>query len=153
MIRYYLEIGLLLVLLGKVQNVLAHDIPNGVLGPFSSASDYYQIACVNDGSGTGDADRLEVILTSLIKNGPIISLQVRTENPVYIANITDPVGGDKISSKAAVVANNNNGTANGSYYITVNKAKAGIQKYHIKFHCLSKTGHAGTEESMIQNEK
>lgn len=152
MSRRYLKVGLLLFLLGKDQDIMAHDIPNGILGPLSSASDYYEIVCFNY-NNEGDADRLEVTLTSLIKNGPVVSLQVKAENPVYITNITDSVGGDKMSSRVAVVANDNNGTANGSYYITVNKAKAGIQKYKITFHCKSKTSHAGTnEESMIQNQ-
>lgn len=152
MINRRLKIGLLLLLIGKSQSLLAHDIPNGNLGPLPSASDYYLIECRNDESGAGDADRLEVTLRSLIKNGPVVSLQVKTENPLYVTNITDAVGGDKISSMKATVANDNNGTANGFYYFTVNKSKAGIQKYQIKFHCLTKSGHAGTEETMIQNQ-
>ncbi len=148
-----LKFGLILLLIGISQNILAHDIPNGNLPPSPSASDYYQIECRNDESGAGDADRLEVTLTSLIKNGPVVSLQVKTENPIYVTNITDTIGGDKIPSRTATVANDNNGTANGFYYFTVNKSKAGIQKYQIKFHCLSKSGHAGTEVSMIQNDK
>jgi hypothetical protein len=147
-----LKFGLILLFIGISQNIMAHDIPNGVLGPLPSASDYYLIECRNDESGAGDSVRLEVTLTSLLKNGPVVSLQVKTENPLYVTNITDAVGGDKTSSMKATVANDNNGTANGFYYFTVNKSKAGIQKYQIKFHCLSKSGHAGTEESMIQNQ-
>jgi hypothetical protein len=152
MINRWLKIGFLLLLVGKSHNILAHDIPNGNLGPLPSASDYYQIECRNDGSGAGDADRLEVTLRSLKKNGPVVSLQVKTENPLYVTNITDAVGGDKVSSRTAIVANDNNGTANGFYYFTVNKAKGGEQQYQIKFHCLTKSGHAGTEETMIQNQ-
>ncbi len=151
MIDRWLKIGLLFLLIGKSQSVLAHDISNRNLGPLPSASDYYQIQCRYD-SGAGDTDRLEVTLTSLLKKGPVISLQVRTENPLYVTNITDAVGGDKVPSRTAAVANDNNGTANGYYYFTVNKAKPGIQKYQIKFHCLSKTGHTDTAESQIQNQ-
>ena len=147
MIKHCLKIGFLLISIGESPNLLAHDILNS-LGPVSSASDYYQIQCFNDNGGSGDPSRLEVTLISFSKSGPVISLQVRTENPLQVSNITDAIGGDKMTSRTESIAIENGGFA----YFTVNKAKAGIQKYQIKFHCLSATGHAGTAQVTLQNQ-
>ena len=149
MINNRLKIGLLLLLTGKFSNLFAHDIINS-LGPDSSASDYYQVQCFNDGNG--DANRLEVTLISKKKAAPIVSMQVVTENPLSVSSATDNIGGDKTTSRTLVVANDNNGTANGYYYFTVNKTRAGVQKYQIRYHCMSQTGHAGTDSVAIQQQ-
>lgn len=131
--------------------VWAHDM-DGMLGPDSSASDYYQIECLDDGTGAGDAKYLEVELVTRTKGAPVVSLQVSTTQPLTISNITDPISGDSNASRVVDVANNQNGTANGSYYVSVNKTQAGVQTYHFTYHCMGENAHAGTQISVLQNQ-
>lgn len=131
--------------------VWAHDM-DGKLGPDSSASDYYQIECLDDDSGAGDATYLEIALITKTKGAPVVSLQVTTAEPLTISNITDPINGDSSSSRVVDAANNQNGTANGSYYVSVNKTQAGVQSYHFTYHCMGEYAHAGTQIVVLQNQ-
>jgi myo-inositol-hexaphosphate 3-phosphohydrolase len=140
-----------LIALANPAALRAHDM-SGTLGPGSSASDYYQIECLDDGAGAGNATYLEIALLTKTKNSPVVSLQVSTAEPLSLSNITDPINGDSSPSRVVDVANDQNGTANGSYYVSVNKTQAGVQSYHFTYHCMGEYGHAGTQIGVLQNQ-
>jgi hypothetical protein len=140
--------------------VYAHD-QNGTLGPDSSASDYYQIICSDDGNGP--TNHLEIEMLSTTKGLPVVSLQIVTQvvstaQPLSIYNITDAVSGDSTPSRTVQVANVQTDpdlgytNAEGSYYVSVNKTQAGIQSYHFTYHCTSDTAHTGSEIITLQNQ-
>lgn len=126
---------------------MAHDLI-GVLGPDGSSTDYYQVDCFNDNSGSGDSDHLEAYVIGRTSKSPVISLQVRSNDTML--NTSDVVGGDKDPSRTIMVAD---AVSNGSYFLTVNKVSAGIIKYEVKYHCMGPYGHTGTQlTSVIQNQ-
>jgi len=137
----------------------AHDW-DGNLGPSASASDFLVIRCFDNNDGAGPAEELELELLTKTSASPIVSVQVRTEEPVKIYNTTDPTGGDSNFSApinasnekpdTSIVGNPKNG--NGLYYVTVNKTAAGAQDYHLTYHCLSATDHAGTDILSVQDQ-
>lgn len=142
---------IVLLTIGNSTAVYSHDV-EGTLGPDSSASDYYQIECYDDGQGAGNAKSLEIEFFTTTNAAPVVSLQVRTDKPVSLTNITDPVNGDNNPSRTVELANiQTNSSANGYYYVTVNKNRYGIQSYHFTYHCIG-DGHAGTSTTALQNQ-
>ncbi|WP_150050132.1 MULTISPECIES: hypothetical protein [Methylomonas] len=125
----------------------AHD-KYGLLGPDATATDYYRVQCSNNGNG--NAAKLEVAVKALKRKGPPLSLQVATEFPETIINLTDSNSKDKLPSRTVDVANDIDGKGNGFYFLAVNKTKAGIQSYHFEYHCLTASDvHTGTEISDV----
>jgi hypothetical protein len=127
--------------------LMAHDLV-GVLGPDGSSTDYFQVDCSNDQSGSGDSDRLEASIIGRTSKSPAISLQARGND--ILSNTSDNIGGDKNASRTIMVADR---VTNGRYFLTVNKVSSGITKYEIKYHCMGPRGHTGTQlSSVIQNQ-
>lgn len=129
-------------------SVFAHD-QTGVLGPDSSATDYYSVQCVDQ---VADRFEVSVITKGGGKTSPLVSLQVSADDvdPVTITNVTDAKTGDRVSSRTAVILNN--GTPDSEFKVSVNKNKSGTQKYEFKYHCLSGGTHTGTQITTLQNQ-
>jgi len=128
----------------------AHD-QFGVLGPAAGATDYYRIQCSNDGSG--NAGKLVVTVKAGKKKGPPLSLQIATESPETVTNLTDANPKDKLGSRTVEVADDIDGSANGYYFVAVNKSAAGIQSYQFQYHCITDLDvHTGTDIAIWQNQ-
>ena len=150
--------SLLITLIGGLMMVYAihgeaHD-QSGKLGPDPSATDYYIVTCFKDDNDNVEPALLEVSLMAYSKSPAIVSLQLASTNPKTIANITDPIGGDKSPSQSSKVANlDTNENGGGIYLITVDKSAAGTQSYQFKYHCKGQNGdHVGTQISTRQNQ-
>lgn len=122
---------------------MAHDADGG-LPVSASASSVWYVTCSDDGNG-GEPINLAVSMINNTKNGPMVSLQIITEQtPPKFFNIADPVGGDNQSS--AEISTN----SGSPHYILVNKSSSGQVGYHFTYHCMSASGHTGTEIQQIQ---
>lgn len=139
-----------MLLLATSLPLYAHD-QYGVLGPAAGATDYYRIQCSNDGSG--NAGKLVVTVKAGKKKGPPLNLQLATQSPETITNLTDANPKDKLSSRTVEVADDIDGSANGYYFVAVNKSAAGTQSYQLQYHCMTSSGvHTGTDIEAWQNQ-
>lgn len=122
----------------------AHDI-SGSLSKASTAIDYYQVQCYNDGNGLNH--RLEVALKDLLPAAvPKVSIQVIRDN--VSTNTTDAVDGDASYSPTASVMG-----GDGFFYMTVDKTATGAENYSVQFHCMTSDGqHTGTSVSTITDQ-
>ncbi len=67
-------------------------------------------------------------------------MSVQTRKGIIATNITDPIGGDGISSPVV-----HNWGGDGAYTVLIDKSGAGLNNYALTFHCETATGvHTGT---------
>ncbi|MCF8006110.1 MAG: hypothetical protein K9K84_01765 [Methylovulum sp.] len=119
-------------------NATAHDL-SGSLGQASSAVDFYQIHCFDDGAGANGYLEAELRDETPIA-APLISMQISVGERVY--NTTDAKDADAAYSPSLQVA----GNADEYYLITINKTAAGKENYAVSYHCLTaENQHTGTE--------
>ena len=143
MMKQFLKSVLLMSFLISVDG-MAHDMDNGILPVSASASSIWYVTCSDDGNG-GEPINLAVSMNNKTKNGPMVSLQIIThQTPPKFFNIADPVGGDNQSSAEISTKSGS------SHYILVNKSSSGQVAYHFTYHCMSASGHTGTEIQQIQ---
>lgn len=135
----------LLVATGHAGLVSAHDSGTRSLGTAIGATDLYQVNCSDD--GTGNADHLFFQLQDLAPvAAPVISAQV-LKYP-RAANTTDQVDGNAALSPTIKLKG-----GNGTYFIIVDKSKAGGELYKFNYHCeTAGNGETGTELLVIQNQ-
>ncbi len=138
-------------LLALAGNASAHD-QSGDLGNAASATDYYVVTCSNDGSGA--PYQLYFDLTDLTKNSaPVVSAQVTKD--LMAATTSDLVDTDTAAGPAIILrggaAAPGKGSGPGNYFVTIDKSKAGLEKYHFTFHCQTQNGdHTGTDITTLQ---
>ncbi len=140
------QLVLIAGLLGFGQTVaFAHDL-SGSLGVASSAVDYYQVHCYDD--GTGSNGYLEVDISDIAPiNAPKLSIQVIKDNTA--TNATDPIDGDAGHSPTLTVY----GSADQYYQLTIDKTAAGIENYAVEYHCVTNTNqHTGTDIQTITDQ-
>jgi hypothetical protein len=105
--------------------LLAHE-QGGVLKNPQSSTDYYQISC---DSGTA---YLEFAITDEAPvAAPIISAQV--SKGYNILSTSDNVEDGSAGQSPELIAS----WGAGSYYVMVNKSKAGVDNYSFTAHCMS----------------
>lgn len=138
-----------LSLFGYAGIAFAHDY-GGTLGKTAAATDFFQVSCFDDGAGP--ADRLFVqVREGAPTPGPLVNVQVITG--ITAKNTTDPTNGNATYSPGLNVK-----AVNGTYYLLVDKTKAGTAPttYTLTYHCLTSTGdHTGTTEvtsGILQNQ-
>ncbi len=115
------------------------DTIAGTLGDGAAASDYYEVTCSNDGSGT-PASFSAQISDEVPSAAPVVSVQVRrVAAGVYNArNATDPTDADALPSPAALV---NSGA--GTYDVFVDKTSAGEEDYLLTYLCTTAANGGG----------
>jgi hypothetical protein len=118
---------------------------SGALGAAASATDYYQVTCTDDGSGT-PASLVVQLEDAAPAAAPKLSVQVQKGSKV--ANATDAADADGAASPSVAVDG-----GPGVYEVLVDKSGAGSESYVLTFHCLTGTGaHAGTDILTRQNQ-
>ena len=133
-------------LLGVGQpTAFAHEL-SGSLGVASSAIDYYQVHCYDD--GTGPNGYLEVSISDIAPvAAPKLSIQVIKDNTA--TNATDPIDGDAGHSPTLMV----NGSADQYYLLTIDKTASGVENYAAEYHCMTNTNqHTGTDIQTITDQ-
>jgi hypothetical protein len=127
---------------GNVAN--AHDV-NGALRTASSAIDYYQVHCFDEG-GSGPTAHLSVAVKNNTNSAAKLSIQAIRDNGA--TNSTDAV-----NANAAYSPNILQAGGDGYFYLTVNKTAAGAVNYSIQFHCqTSDNQHSGTDIVQLTNQ-
>ena len=122
----------------------AHD-QTGALGKAVGATDYYAVSCFDDGNGVADHLSFQ-IMDALPAAIPAVSAQV-TKGRLAV-NTTDAIDGDATYSPAVLVKG-----GNGTYYVSVDKSKAGVENYSFQYHCeTSDNQHTGTSILPLQNQ-
>ena len=123
----------------------AHD-QFGALGKVAGATDYYAISCFDDGNGAAAYLALQVIDTALPIAAPVVSAQVTKGR--WAVNTTDAIDGDATYSPKVLVKG-----GNGTYYVSVDKTKAGVENYSFQYHCeTSDNQHTGTSIIRMQDQ-
>jgi len=120
---------------------------SGSLGNAAGATDFYQIACSDDGNGT-PADLITSIETTSAGETPHVSVQARVN--AAASNSTDPTNGDGDSSPSAKLSAGPN-----LYNILIDKDGPGTAYYVLQYHCLtSKRVETGATDSPppVQNQ-
>jgi len=118
-------------------NATAHDL-NGSLGQASSAVDFYQIHCFDDGSGANGYLEIE-LRDEAPSAAPLMSMQISVGERVY--NTTDAKDADAAYSPSLQVT----GNADEYYLITIDKTAAGKENYAVSYHCMTAQNfHTGT---------
>jgi hypothetical protein len=142
-----LGLVLLALALGGASVAAAHT-QNGSLGADASATDFYQVNCSDDGSGTPGSLVLEVLDAAPVA-APLVSVQIRKGS--LLTNTTDAVDGD--SSWSPLVFLNGGG---GVYDVLVDKSGAGAESYSLDYHCVTGANgggvHTGTSIQVRQNQ-
>ena len=139
------------VCLISAQEVSAHEL-SATLGTAAGATDYYQVHCYDDGAGA--TGYLELSVTDeLPVAAPIVSTQVMkidSINKTYrLLSSSDLKDGDASSSPELAAS-----WGNGFYFVTVNKTKAGAEKYTLSYHCMTAGNeHTGTDITPLQDEQ
>lgn len=124
--------------------VFAHD-QTGALGKAAGATDYYAVSCFDDGNGAAAYLAFQVI-DALPVAAPVVSAQV-TKGRLAV-NTTDAIDGDATYSPKVLVKG-----GNGTYYVSVDKTKAGVENYSFQYHCeTSDNQHTGTSILPLQNQ-
>lgn len=124
--------------------VSAHD-QGGSLGTDSSATDYYQVSCFDDGSGIADQLFFEVRGESKSVASPVSAQIIKGDLSM---STTDNVDGDQTYSPGIAVVG-----GSGTYFVIVDKSGAGKVNYTFEYHCQTSTGvHTGTDIAMVQNQ-
>lgn len=118
--------------------VLAHAAPaaaltqGGSLASAASDTDFYQVACSNDGSGA-PASLAAQVLDAPPAAAPLVSVQLQKTSPAAVAtNATDAVDADAGASPS-VAANGGAGT----YDVFVDKSTAGAESYTLTVQCMT----------------
>ncbi len=126
---------------------LAHT-QNGTLGSAASATDYYEVTCYDDGSGSPQS----------------LSVEIRDSSPGALPQVSAHV-----QRNESVVTTSDDTAANGTpgpeihvnegpgvYRVLVTKTGSGTKFYSVSFHCnvgLNGTGaHAGSLISVLQSQ-
>ena len=122
-----------LLLAPLARSAFAHT-QSGALGDPAGATDYYEVTCLDDGSGAPASLAIEVRDSSPVA-APLVSVQVR--RGLLLANTTDASDGD--TGFSPLVSVNGGG---GVYQVLVDKTAAGAENYTLDFHCT--TGPDGT---------
>lgn len=123
----------------------AHD-QTGALGKAAGATDYYAISCFDDGNGAA-AYLVFQIMDALPVAAPVVSAQVTTKGRLAV-NTTDAIDGDATYSPKVLVKG-----GNGTYYVSVDKTKAGVENYSFQYHCeTSDNQHTGTSIIPLQSQ-
>jgi hypothetical protein len=137
-LRNLLPTGTLFLLCGPAA---AHDMSSS-LAVQASASDYFQVSCLDDEAVT---ELLFFRLTgSKSAAAPVVSAQISKGSQA--TNLT-------IDSKTGFSRGVEVHGGGGAYYVTVNKSKAGRAGYAFDYHCQSASGiHTGTETVTLQNQ-
>jgi hypothetical protein len=121
---------------------------SGSLGAPAEATDFYQITCSDDGSGTPASLTLQ-ILDAAAGSAPLVSAQA--QRSALAVNTTDPADGD--ASPSPLVAVNGGG---GVYDVLVYKSGPGAESYTFTFHCTTGPDgsgfHTGTAITTRQNQ-
>jgi hypothetical protein len=137
----------LLVALGLPDAGRAHT-QSGSLGDPAAATDFYQVTCSDDGSGTPASLTLQ-ILDAAAGSAPLVSAQAQRGE--LAANTTDPADGD--ASPSPLVSVNGGG---GVYDVLVYKSGSGAESYTFTFHCTTGPDggglHTGTAITTRQNQ-
>ncbi len=117
----------------------AHDSGARALGNGAGATDVYPISCFDDGSG--DTSYLSVAVQDLAPVAtPTVSIQIFRDG--FANSASDLVDGDAGTSISIKLKR-----GNGTYYVMVNKSRAGAENYQFTYHCVTATGaHTGTTE-------
>ena len=156
-------------LLAAAGYATAHD-QFGSLGISATATDYYVVACSDDGAGPPYQMYYDLAdLTpykSPVPTIPTLSvLSGQVTKDLMALTTSDLVVGDGNPGPSITVmggaAASGQGSGSGNYFITVTKSKAtlasavnkGIQQYHFTYHCQTKQAvHTGTEITQLQDE-
>ena len=121
---------------------------NGSLGATASSTDFYQITCLDDGSGTPVSLGVE-IEDAAPAAPPLVSVQI--QRGLLIVSVTDRTDGDGQPSTEVFL---NGGP--GVYDVLIDKTAAGAENYTLDFHCFTGpdgTGiHTGTSIVTRQNQ-
>lgn len=129
--------------LGLLNVASAHDV-NGSLGKASSAIDYYQVQCFDDGSGP--TDHLDVAIKNNSRGAAKLSVQVIRDNTA--TNATDAANGNATYSPVV-----NQKGSDGFFYMTVDKTAVGVVNYSLQYHCqTSDQQHTGTNIFQLTNQ-
>lgn len=122
--------------------VSAHD-QGGTLGADASATDYYQVNCLDD-SGKLFFNAQNV---SAPGSAPLNAQIVKQDQNLYMST-TDNIGGDSQSSPSLTAVG-----GSGNYSVIVDKSGAGKVKYTFDFHCEKLDGtHTGTDIFKVQDQ-
>lgn len=109
------------------------------LGPALTATDYFTIDCDDDGNGAPE-HLLFQVTGGFPATGPLVSAQIQVPDKQIAVSVTDPVSGDRASSREVLVRGGDS-----TYHVTVNKIGAGKMTYSFVFHCETASGaHTGT---------
>jgi hypothetical protein len=121
---------------------------NGSLGSGTLNTDFYQVTCSDDGSGTPASLSLHVLDTAPAA-APLVAVQA--QKGTLVANSTDAADADATTSPTVSV---NGGP--GVYDVLVYKTASGAETYTLTFHCMTGpdgTGdHTGTSITTKQNQ-
>jgi hypothetical protein len=135
--------ALTLVSIGSAQLVLAHSSggPFDFTGKNASSTDLAAVECP---PGTAYLF-IRVRDNSPAVPGLLVSMQALKDNKM--TNVTDTVSGDGNWSNAATL-----NAGGGSYYISVNKTKAGLRQMEVEYHCNAAGGDhmATTDITLLQ---
>ncbi|MFZ2725168.1 MAG: hypothetical protein WAX77_02835 [Methylococcaceae bacterium] len=117
-------------------NVLA-AAQNGSLGASATATDYYEVKCSKNTAG--DTSYLQFSIKDLPPAvAPIINAQIT--KGIKALSTSDNTDNDTVYSSVIKAA-----WGNGSYFVSVNKTKAGAELYTFNFACMTaKNTLAGT---------
>jgi hypothetical protein len=137
--------ALISALLLAFSGIVAADGLSDSLGNPANATDYYVVDCQDDGRGPPNQLTVQVA-DNLPSAAPVVSVQVTKDFGAF--NSTDQIDGDALFSPWVTLK----GGA-GSYFITVDKSKAGVESYSLTYHCQTSTGvHTGTSIFTLKNQ-
>lgn len=127
---------------------LAHTVGGPIDGQSNNASatDLGFVSCYDDGSGPADHLAVQIEDLSPPVDGLFASVQIMKADKNAMTNITDTISADGKPSPFVSLKG-----GSGSYYISVNKTKAGVRNFILNYHCLtSSEDHTGTEVGVMQ---
>lgn len=146
----------LLAIAGPASRVAsAHTLSPAVVGKAANAADVYEITCYDAGDGTGTPVRLIGEVKGIGPNTSARAMLTIEKDSVAVSSVDWKTGDRKLSPEIS------NAGGPGTYKVTVSKTakpgqpdKARAKKliYGLIYHCLSATGHAGTNLVTIQNQ-
>jgi hypothetical protein len=125
-------------------NVLAND-KSGILTNKATATDYYEVQCSKNTAG--DTSYLQLSVKDLPPSAaPTISLQVT--KGIKALNTSDATDNDATYSPVLKAV-----WGNGSYFVAVDKNKAGAESYNLNFACMTAANkQSGTAIVVRQNQ-
>jgi hypothetical protein len=115
---------------------------NGALAGAAASTDYFQVACLNNGTGAPRSLVVRILDASPGPLEPLVSIQLQRGE--LLTNTSDTAGEDSTPSPS-VWLNIAPGEENQVHYLLVDKTAAGIKYYSLVYHCYTGADGGGVE--------